>query len=121
MGRRSGDNGCGTRRRGLGGCLCLLALEDGFECVSGLGNLGEVKLRLDVGRPVRTGSTTVSAVEIVAHLLGLIGLDRTGMRLSRDANCFKRVQNRPALYFQFSCQIVDSNFAHPSLFASLRP
>ena len=39
------------------------------------------------------------------------------MGLSRHANCFERVQNRPALYFQFSCQIVNSNFAHPSLFA----
>ena len=33
----------------------------------------------------------------------------------------QRIQNGLALYFQFPCQIVDSNFAHPSLFASLRP
>jgi hypothetical protein len=41
--------------------------------------------------------------------------------LSGYADCFKRVQDWPAFDFQFSCQIVDSNFAHPSLFASLRP
>ena len=54
-------------------------------------------------------------------LVGLIGLDGAGVRLSSDANGFERIQNRPALYFQFSRQIVDSNFTHPSLFASLRP
>ena len=44
------------------------------------------------------------------------------MGLSGHADCFERVQNWPALYFQFPCQIVDSNFAHPSLFvlAALR-
>ena len=34
-----------------------------------------------------------------------------------DANRRKRVQYGPALYFQFPCQIVDSNFVHPSLFS----
>jgi hypothetical protein len=42
------------------------------------------------------------------------------MGLSGHADCFKRVEDWPALDFQFSCQIVDSNFAHPSLFGSLR-
>ncbi len=41
------------------------------------------------------------------------------MGLSCDADRFERVQNWPALYFQFPCQIVDSNFAHPSLFVLL--
>jgi hypothetical protein len=63
----------------------------------------------------------VSTVEVAAHLLCLIGLDGAGVRLSCDTDRFQRIENRPALYFQFSCQIVDSNFAHPSLFASLRP
>ena len=36
--------------------------------------------------------------------------------LLRDANRCESVQNGLALYFQFACQIVDSNFAHPSLF-----
>jgi hypothetical protein len=44
------------------------------------------------------------------------------MGLSGHADCFERVQDWPALDFQFPCQIVDSNFAHPSLFvfAALR-
>jgi hypothetical protein len=42
------------------------------------------------------------------------------MRLSRHADRFKRIQNGLALYFQFSCQIVNANLRHPSLFASLR-
>jgi hypothetical protein len=28
------------------------------------------------------------------------------------------VENRPTFHFQLTCQIVDSNFVHPSLFAS---
>jgi len=51
---------------------------------------------------------------------GLVGFDGAGVGLSGHADCFERVQDWPALDFQFPCQIVDSNFAHPSLFTSLR-
>jgi hypothetical protein len=37
------------------------------------------------------------------------------VRLAGDANCLERIENGPAFYFKFACQIVDSNFAHPSL------
>jgi hypothetical protein len=33
-----------------------------------------------------------------------------------DADCSERFQNGIALYFQFTRQIIDSNFTHPSLF-----
>src|SRR5271170_5997957 len=106
------------RWRGFRGCLGLLTLEDGLECVAWLGDLGEVKLRPVVGLLLSVGATASSAVfEVFPDLFGLIGFNGAGMGLSRHADCFERVQNRPALYFQFSCQIVNSNFAHPSLFA----
>ena len=76
---RSRNNRCRTRRRSLGGGLSLLPLEDGLKCISRLGDLGEVKLRLDLsGLPACAGGT-ISTVEIVAHLLGLIGLDGAGV------------------------------------------
>jgi hypothetical protein len=120
-GRRRGDDCCGTGWRSLGCSLSLLALKDGLEGVAWLGDFGEIKLRLDLRLRPACARAAASTVEVVAHLLGLIGLDRAGVRLSSNADRFKRIENRPALYFQFSCQIVDSNFAHPSLFASLRP
>ncbi len=59
--------------------------------------------------------------EVLADLLCLVGLDGAGVGLSGYADCFERIQNRPALDFQFPRQIVDSNFAHPSLFVFLCP
>jgi hypothetical protein len=119
--RRRRDDGGGARRRGFGGCFGLFALEDGLERVAGLGHLGEVELRLGVDRLPGCGAASAAVLEVLPDLFGLVGFDRTGVGLSRHADCFERVQNWPALYFQFPCQIVDSNFAHPSLFASLRP
>jgi len=37
-----------------------------------------------------------------------------------DAHRYQGIENRFALDFQFPCKIVDSNFAHPSLFVPLR-
>jgi hypothetical protein len=57
-----------------------------------------------------------------ADLLRLVELNRARVGLLfRDANRRQSVQNGLALYFQFACQIVDSNFAHPFLFTSLAP
>jgi hypothetical protein len=120
VGRRR-DDGSGARRGCLGCGFGLLALEDGLEGVAGLGDLGEVELRLVVGwLPVR-GAAFAAVLEVFPDSFGLVGFDGAGMGLSCHADCFERVQDWPALDFQFSCQIVDSNFAHPSLFASLRP
>jgi hypothetical protein len=38
------------------------------------------------------------------------------VRLAADPDGLERVEDGPAFYFQFACQIVDSNFAHPSLY-----
>ncbi len=119
-GRRCDDRSRTRRWSGFGGCFGLFALENRLQRVAGLGHLGEVELRLRLGSGLARSCAAVSA-EVLAYLLCLVGLDGAGVGLSGHANCFECVQNGPALYFQFSCQIVDSNFAHPSLFASLRP
>jgi hypothetical protein len=100
----------------------MLALEDGFESVAGLGDLGEVELRLCLDRLPACSAAPAAVLEVLPDPFGLVGFDGAGMGLSGHADCFKRVQDWPALYFQFPCQIVDSNFAHPSLFvfAALR-
>jgi hypothetical protein len=112
----------GTRRRSsLHSSLSLFPLEDGLQGVARLGHLGEVELRLGLRSLSARTCTPVSTVEIVAHLFGLVGFNGAGMRLPSNPDRLQSVQNWPALYFQFPCQIVDSNFAHPSLFTSLRP
>jgi hypothetical protein len=118
-GGRSGNDGGRTGRRGFRCRLCLFALEDGFEGVAGLGDLGEVKFRLGIGGGFGRGAAFAAVLEVLPDPFGLVGFDGTGVGLSGDSDCFECVQDRPAFYFQFSCQIVDSNFAHPSLFGSL--
>jgi hypothetical protein len=111
------DDGGRPWRGGFGGGLSLFALEDGFERVAGLGDLGEVEpgRRFHAG-PGRRGGAAAT-MDVAAHLLGFILFDGTGVRLFLgDADRCQRVQNGLALDFQFPCQIVDSNFAHPSLF-----
>jgi hypothetical protein len=56
--------------------------------------------------------------EVGAHALCLVLIDGTGVGLAGDADSLERIENRPALDFQFACQIVDSNFVHPSLLSS---
>jgi hypothetical protein len=118
--RRRRDDGGWARRRCLGCGLGLLALEDGFEGIAGLGDLGEVELRLIVSRRLGRSAALAAVFEVLPDPFGLVGFDGAGMGLSGHADCFERVQDWPAFHFQFPCQIVDSNFAHPSLFASLR-
>ena len=120
-GGRRRDNRCRTWWSCLDGGLCLLALEDRLERIAWLRYFREVELGLCIGGRSGCTDAAASAVEIVADPLGLVGLDGAGVRLPGNADGFEGIQNRPALYFQFSCQIVNSNFAHPSLFASLRP
>jgi hypothetical protein len=100
----------------------MLALEDGLERVAGLGDLREIDPWHGFGVGSCSRGGPAATAQVVANLLGLVGLDGAGVGLLfSDADCRKSIQNRFALYFQFTRQIVDSNFAHPSLFASLRP
>jgi hypothetical protein len=111
-----------NRRRCLRCCLCLLALENCLQGIARLRHLRQVELRLVVGCRSRRTRAARSAGQICPYLLRLIDFDGAGVCFFlRDANRCKSVQNGLALYFQFACQIVDSNFAHPSLFASLAP
>jgi hypothetical protein len=129
--RRNRARGCGWRRCNhsrrtngwcsLDGSFGLLALEDRLQRIARLRDLRQIKLRLSLNRLTASATASSTVLEIFPDLLGLVGFNRTGVGLSGHANRFERVQNWPALYFQFTCQIIDSNFAHPSLFASLRP
>jgi hypothetical protein len=107
-----------TLRGKAGSGFGVAALKDGADGVSGLGDVAEVDrgFRAALGAGLRGASAGV--VEVLAYALGLVLFDGTGMGLPADADGFERVKDGSALYFQLSCQIVDSYFAHPSLFAS---
>jgi len=67
--------------------------------------------------PAWRWGTGAPALNVAAHLLRLIRLDRAGVRFGLGyANRCQSVQDGSALDFQFPRQIVDSNFAHPPLF-----
>jgi hypothetical protein len=65
----------------------------------------------------RSGRGRVSLagrLKMGAHFFRFVVFERTGMRLLLgDAHFREHVENCLALYFQLSCQIVDSNLAHP--------
>jgi hypothetical protein len=109
-----------TRRRRTA-CigLSLLARQNRLQRIPRLRDVREIERRLRFHPRLRRRGARSLALEIVAHLLGLIGLNRTRVRLRLShANRRQSVQNGPALDFHFACEIVDSNFAHPSLFIS---
>src|SRR5689334_22689896 len=95
-------------RRRLGCSLGLLPLQNRLQCVARLGNLGQVKLRaLWLSRPACT-ARAATPTYIRTNLLGFISLDGTGVRLLlRDAHSHQGIENRLALYFQLTCQIVN--------------
>jgi len=113
-------NGRWPRRRTARLRLRLLALKDRLQSIARLRDMRQIELRLGFrGRPC-WGTTAAPVLEIPAHFFGLIGLNGTGVRLALGhANRCQSVQNGPALDFQLSCEIVDSNFGHPSLCLSL--
>jgi hypothetical protein len=114
-GRGHGDGGPLQLRRGLRGGLGTLPLEDGAKRVAGLRDMRQIEPGLSFYGGA-SASATAPGLEVVAYSFGLVDIDGTGVRLSGHADRFQRIQNRLALYFQFSCQIVDSNLGHPSLF-----
>jgi len=105
------------RRRATRLGLSLLAFQNQPCRIARLRYMREVEggLRLYL-RLARRPTPAALVLEIPAHLLGLVGLNGTGVRLCLGhANRRESVQNGPALDFQLSCEIVDSNFAHPPL------
>ena len=65
------------------------------------------------------GRQSASPLEMRAHLLGLIRLQRTGVGLACAQAEFRQyVKNLPALDFHLAREIVDSNLTHPPLFKS---
>ena len=105
-------------RLALGHRLLLFPFQDRLQRVAGLRNMGEVerRLRLATAGPSRL-CAAAPILQIVAHAFGLVGLNRARVRLwFSHADCRQSVQNGPALDFKFPREIIDSNFAHPSLF-----
>jgi hypothetical protein len=98
--------------------LGSLSLEDGAHGVAGLRDVGQVEFGPVVGGGT-LGRAAAIATEVGAYALCLVLVDGTGVRLSGYADGFKRIEDGSAFDFQFTCQIVDSNFVHPSLLTSV--
>ncbi len=99
----------------------MLLADDRFENISRLGDVRKIDLGLELvtfgmrvpGR-LRWGGGAALCLEMRAHLVRFVIFQRTRVRLLlSDSDLWKNVKNRLALDFQFSGQIVNSNFAHP--------
>ena len=119
----------GTRGRLTAACRCFLFLflgENGLQRIAGLGDVGQVDLRLyPLWRALRAPGAsrrTASPLEMRAHLLGLVFLNRTGVGFAlTQAELSQNVKNLLALDFHLAREIVDSNLAHPPLFECCYP
>jgi hypothetical protein len=109
------------RRRSVHSRRPLLFADDGLKSVARLGNMREVYLGLDFiavgssrpGGPAGTLGRAGSA-EAGTHFIRFMVFERTGMAfLLGDSDFRKYIENGLAFDFQLSCQIVDSNLAHP--------
>jgi hypothetical protein len=77
----------------------------------------EIELGLLGGCGTRR-SAIAASLKVPAHLLRLIILDGAGVRLLLgDADRFERIEDGVALDLELSCQIINADFAHLSLFA----
>jgi hypothetical protein len=92
---------------------------DCLQNVTWAGNLRKVdlgfnvRLALRARRPGPRRATLGFTADVGSHPLRFFDANRAGMRLFlRHSHHGQHVQNRPALYFQFSGQIVDSNLLH---------
>jgi hypothetical protein len=100
---------CGWRGgRTLGyGRSFVLTLLNGLEHVAGLRNPRPVNLLFWLVVCSLLSPGTVSAagtLEVLAHTLGFIFFERTGVRLLLGhADSCQGIQDRPALYFQLAC------------------
>ena len=106
---------CGARRRG-GGFLLLL-LQDGLQHIARFGDVRQIDLGLGRSFGARSARCSgLAALQICAHTISLVILKRAGVRfLLGDSYSIENIKNRLALDFQFTRQIIDSNFTHPSL------
>jgi hypothetical protein len=102
-----------------------LLFPDGIQNVARAGNMGKIDLGLDfvalgaagTRRLRRARRFTRTCAEMRPHFDGFVIFNGTGMGLLFGDPDFKQhVENRLALDFQFSGQIVDSNLAHPPRF-----
>jgi hypothetical protein len=101
--------------------LLLLLCQNGLQRVAGLGDVGQVDLRLYPLRRARTDARAAArpkaALKMSAHLLRLVILNRTGVGLAlTQAEFSQYVKNLLALDFHLAREIVNSNLAHPPLF-----
>ncbi len=90
--------------------------------------MGEVDFSLDFFFAVRgsgsglrrTGRRVGTAAEMFSHEIRFVVFQGAGVRfLLRDAHRAENVKNFPALDFQLTGQIVDSNLTHPLSFPLL--
>ncbi len=114
----------GARRRRRRRCrrvrLCLL-LPKKIQNIARLGDVRKINLGFDFVTVMAGGALWLGSgvrfplpLEVSTHLVRFVILQRTGMGLFLgDTDCCKHIENRPALDFQLSSQIVDSNLAHP--------
>ncbi len=105
--------------------LLLFLCQNGLQCIAGLGNMGQVDLRLNpllrARRCARAAGST-AALKMPAYLLGLVIFNRTGVRFAlTQAEFSQYVKNLLALDFHLPCEIVNSNLAHPPLFETCYP
>jgi hypothetical protein len=88
-------------------CSFIFPLLNGLEHVAGLRNPRPVNLLfwLVVYSLRGPGSiSTAGTLEVLAHTLGFIFFERTGVRLLLGhADSCQGIQDRPALYFQLAC------------------
>jgi hypothetical protein len=106
--------------------LLLLLSQNCLKRVTGLGDVGQVDLRLQTLRRARlracaAGCATV-ALKLPAHLLGLVVFNRAGVSFAlTQAEVSQDIKNLLALDFHLAREIVDSNLAHPPLFETCYP
>jgi len=82
----------------------LFLLQNGFQYVAGLGNLGQVNFRPGRTFGARSRCSGLPALQVGTHTLGLIFFKRTGVRLLLcNADRLENVEDGPALDFQLTC------------------
>jgi hypothetical protein len=100
-----------------------------LQSITGFRNMREIELRDNLICGMTSGRGCASMLGLMAllnqplaHFICFIPLERAGVCFApSDAEFRKNVENRARLDFKLFREIVDSNLAHPPLFASLLP